>query len=64
MTHISISKKLTDRYHSLGGNVSGFCRRCVEQEITRIENEIGGTRRQAMQPPTTNPKEGDQIVST
>jgi hypothetical protein len=57
MTHIKIDKKLTDRFHFLGGNVSGFCRRSLKKEIERIEQEIGANL--SPNTPTTNPKEGE-----
>ena len=63
VTTIGISPTMYEKCLEFGINRSKLCRDAINVEIARIEKEIGGTRRQAMQPPTTTPiKEGEEFV--
>lgn len=62
---VIIPPALREKAKVLRINVSEVCRAALADyvEFVEKESEIGGTRRQAMQPPTTTPiKEGEENV--
>jgi post-segregation antitoxin (ccd killing protein) len=64
MTNTKIPKDLTDKAHALGVNVSGVCRRCLVQEIRRIEKEAGVIAAKQSTPVGTSTDGGQDAISS